>query len=159
MATMNAHDVEKRLAALERQNRWLKGIGVFVVAFLGVGLLMGAKNANRVVEAEKFVLKDEKGISRAELGMTASGPGLRLCDEGGIARLGLDVDKGGPGISIYDETGKTRVVLGIGKDGPVIELSDEVGRHRVSLGFGKDGPGLELCDGAGKVIWKAPHHD
>ena len=179
MATPVDEILEKRLAALERQNRWLKGIGFVGVTILAVGLLMGANKPDKIVGAERFVVKDEKGITRAEFGMTDMGPSLLLRDEAGMTRVRLDLyDSRSAGLDLYDEKGnrrvclsafkegsnfwlfdepgKPRVMVGVDKRGPRFELADEACKTRASLALDKHGPFILLDDEAGRLIWKAP---
>lgn len=91
----------------------------------------------RVVDAEKFVLRDWEGRKRAELMTISSG-----------AYLGLD----GP-------NGKTRVTIAV-LDDPILTLYGEgegADAIRVLLGVNDvDAPYLKLFNKAGKVIWSAP---
>ena len=59
-----------------------------------------------VLDRPLLVLFDWKGKTRAALGVTESGPGLRLYDEKGKCRAVLSALKHGPGLSLYDEKGK-----------------------------------------------------
>ena len=121
----NVEDMEKRLASLEKQNRRLKGIGVAVLALVGVALLMGANEPGRIIEAEKFVGKNKNGITRAVI----ENGSLLLCDEAGQLRAGLTVTKEGPWLMLYDEAGKNRAILAANKERPGLILRDEAGNH------------------------------
>ena len=60
-----------------------------------------------VVRADKFVLEDERGGTRAVLTMDKGGPVLVMLDVKGHVRARLRVRKDGPGlISLHDKTGK-----------------------------------------------------
>lgn len=62
-------DLVERLDRLERENHWLKRIGALAVVVISGVFMMGqALPKNRIVEAEKFVLKDTGGKVRAILG-------------------------------------------------------------------------------------------
>lgn len=122
---MNEPTIEtlaQRLERLERENRWWRygGLGSFLV--LAATIMMGQVIPTaRVVEAEKFMLKDWKGNIRAVLGpeMTHSPP---------IASAGAGI--GTYGLHLYDSDGKYRA--GIAETGPystpqkswVLELRD-----------------------------------
>ena len=84
----------ERLAALERRCRLLTLALVVIVAAAFV-LAQSAPRA-RVVEAEKFVLRDDKGLTRAELALSD----------------GLVV-----GLTMYDVLGEDRVRLTTNADG------------------------------------------
>ncbi len=60
-----------------------------------------------VVRADKFVLEDELGRTRAVLTMDKGGPVLAMLDVKGHVRAMLRVRKDGPGlVSLHDKTGK-----------------------------------------------------
>jgi hypothetical protein len=84
-------DLTRRLDRLEQDNRRLKATGAVAVIILAGLLLMGQAGPTKVVEAEKFVVRDAKGTIRAELFGTASGAAeLHLADKDGIQRLLTD---------------------------------------------------------------------
>ena len=64
--TMN--NMVQRLDRLERENRRLKLLGSLVLIGIATLLLMGQAKPNRVakvIEAEKFILRDSSGSERA----------------------------------------------------------------------------------------------
>ena len=71
-----------RLGKVERENRWLKGLSVVVlVGLVTVVVMLTNSNSagtliprNRVIEAQKFVLKDSNGAVQAILGEATLGP-------------------------------------------------------------------------------------
>jgi hypothetical protein len=69
--------------------------------------------ALKVVEADKFIVRDENGQARAEISVTGRGiVALRLRDGRGICRTELTVSSSGTsGLQFYDGTGTTRLVL------------------------------------------------
>lgn len=83
-----------------------------------------------VVEAKKFVLRDESGLIRAELGPNAAGTaiGLRLYDRRGRVRANLAAgdDDDLIVLSLIDGTGKDRVSLISGEEGATVAVG---GRH------------------------------
>src|SRR5260370_23796006 len=85
-----------RVEKLERENRWLKRLG-FVAFILAAGLIsMGQARTNRVLEANKFLLRDASGQVRAELETTdESSPSLVLFDAQGTNRGSLELNKAG----------------------------------------------------------------
>ncbi len=76
---MKKHTMEtlvQRLDRLEREDRRLKGVGLMVLIGIVALVLMGQATPSKVeklVEAEKFVLRDEKGKIRATLAIAADG--------------------------------------------------------------------------------------
>jgi hypothetical protein len=68
--TIQTAELAVRVEALERQNRWLRGVGVVGLALIGAALVMGrVPSTPRVVEAEKFVVRDRRGEERIVLGL------------------------------------------------------------------------------------------
>lgn len=130
----------RRLDRVERENRRLKRAGIAALAVIAAVVLMGQVTGGRVakvVDAEKFILRDWEGKKRAELMTISSG-----------AYLGLD----GP-------DGKTRVTIAV-LDEPILTLYGEgegAGAIRVLLGVNDvDSPYLKLVGKDGKVVWSTP---
>src|SRR5262249_20631281 len=141
-----------RLERLERQQRRWRAVAlVGLLGFVALGL-MGQKFAGRTVEAERFILRDAAGRTRAELmvdgeqsvalrfkdadGMprltvgTENGAALIVLNEaGGKLRAGLvSLPHGAPGLNLYDTTGKPRAELSLNRDGaPALTFSDRDG--------------------------------
>jgi len=66
----------QRLDRLERENRRLKCIGALVVVGIAAVMLMGQTKSSKVakvIEAEKFVVRDKSGKVRAALQISAEG--------------------------------------------------------------------------------------
>ena len=78
--------IEARLERLERQQRRWRGVaGVACLGLVAVAL-MGQKPAGRTVEAERFILRDAAGRTRAELSLNRDGaPALTCSDRDGFA--------------------------------------------------------------------------
>jgi len=94
-----------------------------------------AQSGKKEIRANKFVLEDDNGKTRAEL-YTAK-------------------DKGG-GLSLYDESGKLRYALGVAKQGTALMLLDENKTARIILSANQEGQRLNLFDENGQKIWSAP---
>src|SRR5262249_25996330 len=98
------------LEKLERHNRWLKRL----VLLLLVGAILLASQAqpslaqrkDRVVEAERFILRDDKGKARAVMAMFKDGPGFALLDDKEKPRAALAMSKNGPGLALLDANEK-----------------------------------------------------
>lgn len=147
-----------------------------IVAFIAGGLLFSftRKSSGRVakeIRANRFVLVDESGRTRALLDEQESGPGLRLFDEQGKRRAVLAVDKNGLRLglldehgvplvalrgdkggemALYDDNGKKRFVLFAGKEGPLLCFLDEQDKERFMLFMSEDGPAMTMADKEGK---------
>ncbi len=85
----------RRLDRVERENRWLKQAGVVALAVIVAVGLMGQVTQGKVakvVEAEKFVLRDKSGKTRAFLGVGDEGTvvlDLNDQDENIVVNLGV----------------------------------------------------------------------
>jgi hypothetical protein len=122
----------ERVERLERENRrWRWGAGFALIAGLVV-TVWGAQRAKetKVVEAERFLLRDENGTIRTELAMQPNegptmpkNPRLDLMDEGGKPRASLVLRRGGlPNLELRDQGGRPRLHLGMQFD-DMVELS------------------------------------
>jgi hypothetical protein len=179
-------DLTQRLDRLERGNRRLRLAGVILLlALVAVGAMgqVLPKAVPKVVEAERFVVRDTRGKISATLG-AGSGtttPALSLADQNGKLRAGLAVlSDGAVGLVLADKDGNLRASIGLAADassqvilynkegrggaglivradGAGLTLDDKDGERRVMLGLNAYGfPSLHLSDKDGKVIWKAP---
>lgn len=159
-----------RVARLEAQNRWLKTVGILAAGVVGAALLMGqAKPQNsatseRVVEAEKFILKGRDGMNRGVWAVFPNGStGLVLLDEqqhplatlavaaDGMTQLifndrrgktlsNLEVSNAHAMLTFGDKGGKRRGAFGVLSDGTTaLVFQDEDGKPRCSLRFDADG--------------------
>jgi hypothetical protein len=167
-------DLEARLLRLEADHRRLKrAAGLLLLVAAALPLFGQAKT--KVVEAERFVVRDEQGAIRANLGMNPQGGvGVAFLGQNRVF-LGVSLDSAG--FQIQDGTGKPRVGISLRPDGseglilfgsdtkPRVELSlkgDESpelafrakdGTPRMSLGIqpSGDGAGLLLMGTQGRI--------
>lgn len=95
--TIDIEDLAQRLDRLERENRRLKRVGSLLVVGFAAMVLMGQTvPKSRTLEAERFILKDASGVTRAELGTWAGDfAGLAIRDQGGNTQAVLHADKDG----------------------------------------------------------------
>ena len=81
-----------RLEKLETQNLRLKRVGFAILVLGGIALLMGQAKPGQIaqlVEAERFVLRDANGKTRADLGFEEGAPSLALFDGQGSRRVSI----------------------------------------------------------------------
>lgn len=156
MEPLDLRDVVKRLWKIEAQNRNIKRGGVIILALAAASLLIGqASPKSRVIEAEKFILYDSRGMTRAQLTMLASvGPRLSMTDNDGTERvvMGLTSD-GAPLLGFKDKQGKVvRLDLSLDEDdSPVLRFWDKQGKARAALRLdADDSPALRFFDKDGK---------
>ena len=156
----------QRLDRVERENRWLKQAGVVALAVIGAVALMGQATPSKVVEvveAQRFILRDLKGINRGGLQVMDDGrPILHLADENGLTRAELVVlSNNTPALYFYDyergrDVGRKYLAwLGVSKHGSVtLALIDREEQSQAQLSG--TGPRLRFIGKDGKVIWSAP---
>jgi hypothetical protein len=192
--TGNARNVEARLERLEREvRRWrLAAIAapaaLALLAVVGTGLSpAGAKGVDlppgrppvgsSEVTAERFLLRDASGTTRAVLGLAPDGdPMLSFLDRFGVPRAVLApwhlslsgddgvtaakllVTPGGTPALRLEKDGRLRAVLGMANDGTLaLGFYGQDGKGRALLDVAADGaPGLTLFHRSGKVVWSAP---
>ncbi len=130
------NSVVQRLEHVERENRRLKRLGSFLIFGVAAVVLMGETKGARVVEAEKFVLRDLVGKARAALSTMPDGSvGLAILSADGKS-LSLSAEGDGTmGLTMYDKSKKLRAEIFTLADGSA---------------------GLALYDASGKAMWKAP---
>lgn len=150
----------RRLDQVERDNRRLRLTGALALAVIAGMVLMGQATPRKVpkmVEAEKFVVRDTDGKSLAELGSIQGSSFLHLTDRSGSGSVSISVvadgpkrlqlwDKHGPraemivqtdgesGLRIMDKKGVYRISLDVQSDGlPIMRVADKNSRTRAEL--------------------------
>ena len=108
---------------------------------------MSSKRSRRIVEAEKFVLKDDNGKDRAVLCMGDFGPVLSFNDPRGLPRLTLELRGEGPMISLCDPNGAWEARLEATKEGAVVVVWEDGGKRGAGVSAQADGPDVWLSDG------------
>jgi hypothetical protein len=111
-----------RLDRLERQNRWLKGLGLALLLIVGAGVLMGAAEpaSDKTISTEKLVLRDGNGKPR----------------------IMLATDKDQNGIVFYDANGRQNCTFVLQRDGAVLRFLEEDGRLSSGISCERGGIGL-----------------
>jgi len=139
-----------KVESLERQNRMIKRIGLFLLVIAGSVFLMGqVTRANRTVEGTRFILNNAKGKKRAELGVRLDGPELAFYDDKEQTLLSIGILEEGPGLLISSSEGKKVASLGSTFTGPMLSISDERGANRLNLSVVEDSPAVGLLGEAG----------
>ena len=154
---MTAEEMTLRLESLERRQRWLVRALAGSLALVVAGpLLMGAAKApEKAVEAEKIVIRDGKGMKRAELGTDVGGAAvLEMFDAGGTKLVSLRGAPGSPILELADGAGGSSW-LTVSQTGASLSLSK--GSGEVDMATNATGaPSVRLQDRDGKVVWQAP---
>ncbi|MFQ5804439.1 MAG: hypothetical protein ACE5JQ_16235 [Candidatus Methylomirabilales bacterium] len=176
MSGLTTEIVSHRLDRLERENRWWKRIGVVALAALVAVVLMGQatlRKVPRVVEAEKFVLRDAGGSVRATFSLwenrTAALSFFNYATKKTVSAILGTRENGVPFLYFYDKAGKNRLDLSVSPNGsPSLSLLDKEAEIRAALGstsvemtrtgavVKRPESSLVLFDKDGKVIWQAP---
>lgn len=136
--------LERECRRLSRSNRHLTGL---VAALVVVGVVLSAAGAKqdegaKVVEAEKFVLKDEMGKLRGVWQTTEEESSLlTLSDEDQGDRLALSVDRDGRAVlDFFDGEGNGSLSVGVNPTGTGgLSIFDEEGQSLFDLGLSPDG--------------------
>lgn len=138
--------IERRMAQLERSNRRGRLAQVALVtlaAICAVGWLQTgiAVAQPRVLEAERFVLRDAAGVVRADLRVATQGDTtFNLNDERGQPLITMGGLAGFSGLTMMDGDGRERLYVQVGVDA--------LGNDR--------GPRIGLVDAGGTTFWQAP---
>ncbi len=149
--------IEQRLHQAERrERRWRLGSAAIVIAATVI-VAGGQATRTRVVEAQTFVVRDAKGLARAQLGITDDEPGLSLFDSDGRLRVAVAVTADGPILSFFNGDGNPRAEVGGRGDTAFMILRDSEGAPRAAMAIQADGsPSLYLLDEKMTPLWKRP---
>lgn len=167
-------DLMRRVERLERERRWIRRLVGFAVLILALASLARASDITgspRELKAHAFILVDDNGHTRGELGFLPGGDGARvpgLILWGKEGRITTQID-GFPSFNLLGKDERSRATLSVrSDDDPVLELIDSEGVRRVLVGRGDlKPPGAEvikkdpvfslvLRGPDGKVVWKTP---
>jgi hypothetical protein len=109
------------------------------------------------IRASRFILEDEKGYTRAVLGMhVMGGPVLELKRRNGRSYVVLHLSNDGPMLLMDDWKQNLRVALTTLDRNPSLYMYDENHKVRAMLSVNKEGPKLEMNDENEKEIWSVP---
>ena len=152
------NQLEDRLRRMRRGQRaalWSGGVLLMILAMLPMLLASGAAGPEKELRASRFVLVDDKGAERAELGFNSLGTASLFSGDkksGQGVLLALD-DEGAPFLSLAGK-GNARVRIGFRSSGePLMELSDggdEKAQRRSRVGK-EHGAALRLKGQRGKT--------
>jgi hypothetical protein len=139
----------ERLDKVEEQNRRIKRGSVTVFVALSALVLMGqAVPSPRVVEAQKFVLKDADGNVRGWMGVIGKGSELTLGNVNRQPGMTLMVSPDSSDLHFFGSR-KGGMTLGVNSGDPALSMIDAEGNGGAGIAFVKDGPSLTLEDGKG----------
>lgn len=140
----------QRLEEVERQVAHLEAIAV-------ENSDSDRTEAARMVNAQRFVVTDKRGVRRAELSMSIpeggeeEHPWLGLFDADGNVRACLGVDNGLPWLEFYDANQKSVLNVRVDEHGPRIGLFHGNGKPGVYVALSEGGPQMTLRGEEGRL--------
>ena len=154
--------LEVRCLRFERQARRWKTVGI--LAWIGVVMLIAAgarqDRVPKTIEAERFVLRDQDGKTRMELGTDdRKAVALFLLDQEGNRPISLGVTANGrPAMGLSQAGGNRSLTLAFTPIGTAgLTLYDKDLTPRVQVYTAPDGtPALEIRDEGNQVIFRVP---
>jgi hypothetical protein len=149
--------ITQRVERLERQNRRFKVTGSLVGAVVAAVAILGqARSTDRVIEAQRFVIKDSSNRPRGVLAALSDGSVLSLYDRDGRGRASLTVAGDGTArLGFFDKGGKGRIVVDLAKDGDsMVGFYGPDAKARGQVRVTPDGTAdLGFFDNDGNPIW------
>jgi hypothetical protein len=149
----------RRVERLERaQRRWRRLAMASALGLAAVGV-MGQKPAPRIVEAERFILRDAAGRVRAELVVDGEqSVALRFKDPDSMPRLSIGTENGSAVVVLNEQGGRVRAgLVTLPHGAPALTFYDNNGRNRAELALSREGtPALSINDRDGFLAWKTP---
>jgi hypothetical protein len=149
-----------RVERLEQAQRRWRRLAAGAVMGLAAVALMGQKPAPRIVEAERFILRDAAGRVRAELAVdTEQSVALRFRDVDNLPRLSVGTENGASVLVLNEQGGKVRAgLVTLPHGAPALTLYDTNGKNRAELALTREGaPALTILDRDGFLAWKTPN--
>ena len=129
----------RRLDRVERQNLTLKKLWGGTMLLIVALTIMGQSaltNIPKVIDAERFTVRDANGMPRASWGIGSTGALIMgINDRDGKTRMTLGVEPdGSPSLDLRGKDGRRRFILFVKDDDrPELALFDEHEKRRVGL--------------------------
>ena len=142
-------DLHARMERLERENKRLKLIGGAVLLLFGVCLMLGFAPADnpQEIKAERFLVIDKDGKTRAVLGMDRNNAALLMSDPTGRRLLSVKFAPDGvSALVFFDSNGTPRLELALTRTGPVLNCIGEDSELRASLDGAGPSSTLKMYD-------------
>lgn len=138
--------VVARLTRVEVQNRNLRRLVCALALLVGAVLLMGQAETNHVIEAQKFILTDSEGKTRALLNSNEQGgANFVIVDASGKQRVNLGTTHSDTLLSLLDANEKVRTMLGTDNaHGTFLAINGANGRKRALFLDDKKGVGVSF---------------
>jgi len=146
---MDIKAIVNRLNQLEKRNRRLeRALMTMLVASAAIVLMGQAVPPPRVVEAQKFVIKDQSGRARGWIGLIGQGSELVLGNSQAQPMISLEVSGDEDDMHFYGSR-RSGMTLGINSANPSLSIANANGQGGAGITFSKYGPTLHLEDGNG----------
>lgn len=147
LPTNEAQAILKRLEKVETENRRLKICGATLAIVVAAFVLMGQASAPpKIVEAERFVIKDSGGNIRGWLGVFGEGSELTLGNSDKQPMMTLKVSDDASDLHFYGSQ-HSGMNIGVEIGEPAIAMAGPSGN--VGIEFFRGGPGMKLEDAKG----------
>lgn len=141
--------IRERIAELELQNRRFRRGGMAILVVLSAVILMGqVAPPARVVEAQRFVIKDKDGKERGSFATIGKGSELTLGNINAQPMMRLIVSTDASDLHFYGSS-QSGMNLGVDTGNPDISMAGAEQNGEARITFGKDGPALKLEDAKG----------
>ncbi len=140
-----------RIERLESRNRLLARGGAFCLVVLGSLFWMGQTRPIKVLDAQKFMLRDLNGKRQAEFGIVDGSPSLIFLDGFGRTAMSVGMEAGQPGLTMYGNSAEKILSISRLAVGPTLTLYDERGAKRLNLSVGANGPAIGLLGRGGEA--------
>jgi hypothetical protein len=138
-----------RITKLEAQNQRLKKLSTAILVFLSAVLLMGQTTpSHRVLEAQRFVLKDSEGNVRGWMGTIGKGSELTLGNVNAQPMIRLIVSTDSSDLHFFGSR-KSGINLGLDSGSPDISMIGAEGNGGARITFKEFGPSFALEDARG----------
>jgi hypothetical protein len=143
------HAILERVDKLEAQNRRLRRGGLATLILLSAFILMGQTPPSpRVIEAERFVLKDSDGNVRGWMGTIGKGSELTLGNANAQPMMRLIVSTNASDLHFFGSR-KSGMNLGLDSGSPGISMIGEDGNGGARITFKEPGPSFTVEDAKG----------
>uniref|UniRef100_A0A7V4TFS3 Uncharacterized protein n=1 Tax=Candidatus Caldatribacterium saccharofermentans TaxID=1454753 RepID=A0A7V4TFS3_9BACT len=148
--------LSRRIKRLEEENFKLRVVLLFVL--LGVFALgfLGFVRWSREVVAERFVLVDSLGNTRATLSSAPEGPVLAFLGPDGNMRMAMVLTEDMAGIALCDTHGVPRMGIALVEEIAGIAFGDPGGSLRMGMALAEGEPVIGFYDAQGNLIRRLP---
>jgi hypothetical protein len=147
--TPDLQAILERINRLEEQNYRLRKLITAIAVLLSVALLMGqAAPSPRVLEAQRFVLKDGDGNVRGWMGTIGKGSELTLGNANAQPMIRLIVSTDSSDLHFFGSR-KSGMNLGLDSGSPDISMIGAEGNGSAKIAFKELGPSFSLEDAKG----------